>query len=586
MKSDINDLCEAFLAALTNAGYAVKSIENYKQVSNRFKKFCAENGYDTYTVNIGQIFADNVFNEETGAFVGYRNVMYGRFVRLINSFYLQGTFDFSMVTKEKNSPKSIHLIEIYQDYMEHLKTQYSNIGTIGFFQNGMLHLLRYMEDGGILTLKDLAVSDVVNYICSWSQKHQRNVLCILRNIFRHFGREDLYFAVAGIHPYRTKRIVPMFTDNEIMSIEEVLSSPSVSHRDAAIFFLGLTTGMRAVDVVDLRLANIDWDNETIFFQQSKTGNAVCLPLTVDIGNSIYRYILEERPRVDDDHELVSFEAFTRDYVKEFIIWLKGQGASTRTINLRITSIRSFLKYCGQEDFELRGIYESVCQIQKLKEEKHPILYLRPEATAAILSAYDMNTQKHRRNRMILILLYDTGARVQELADLDIESLHLDVPNPYISIIGKGRKRRNVPIMRKTVAHLNSYLKEFHPSEQSAPLFYSMRDGKPHRLSTDSISLVVGTAAKMARETCNAVPENVHCHLFRKTKAMDLYKNGIPLPFIMQLLGHESISTTSGFYAFATLEMMSDAINKSVPIIGGTEKLWKNKNAKQALYTLD
>lgn len=374
MKSDINDLCEAFLAALTNAGYAVKSIENYKQVSNRFKKFCAENGYDTYTVNIGQIFADNVFNEETGAFVGYRNVMYGRFVRLI----------------KKN-----------------------------------------IED-----------------------------------------------------------------------------------------------------------------------------------------------------------ELVSFEAFTRDYVKEFIIWLKGQGASTRTINLRITSIRSFLKYCGQEDFELRGIYESVCQIQKLKEEKHPILYLRPEATAAILSAYDMNTQKHRRNRMILILLYDTGARVQELADLDIESLHLDVPNPYISIIGKGRKRRNVPIMRKTVAHLNSYLKEFHPSEQSAPLFYSMRDGKPHRLSTDSISLVVGTAAKMARETCNAVPENVHCHLFRKTKAMDLYKNGIPLPFIMQLLGHESISTTSGFYAFATLEMMSDAINKSVPIIGGTEKLWKNKNAKQALYTLD
>ena len=203
MKSDINDLCEAFLAALTNAGYAVKSIENYKQVSNRFKKFCAENGYDTYTVNIGQIFADNVFNEETGAFVGYRNVMYGRFVRLINSFYLR--------------------------------------------------------------------------------------------------------------------------------------------------------------------------------------------------------FLKEKKNIED--ELVSFEAFTRDYVKEFIIWLKGQGASTRTINLRITSIRSFLKYCGQEDFELRGIYESVCQIQKLKEEKHPILYLQPEATAAILSAYDMNTQKHRRNRMILILLW-------------------------------------------------------------------------------------------------------------------------------------------------------------------------------------
>lgn len=308
MRSDIDNLCDAFIAALTNAGYAQKNIENYKQVSNKFKRFCTENGYDTYTVNIGQMFADNVFNEKTGEVVRYRHVMYGRFVRLINSFYLQGTFDFSMVTKEKNLPESMQLMEVYQDYMEYLKTQYSNIGTVGFFKNGMLRLLRYMEKSGIPTLADLAVADVVNYICSWSQKHQRNVLCILRNIFQYFGREDLYFAVAGIRPYRAKRIVPMFTDNEIMSIKEVLSSPSVSHRDAAIFFLGLTTGIRAVDVVNLRLSNIDWDNETVFFQQSKTGNAVCLPLTVDIGNSIYRYILEERPRVDDDHVFLRSQA--------------------------------------------------------------------------------------------------------------------------------------------------------------------------------------------------------------------------------------------------------------------------------------
>ena len=58
MKSDINDLCEAFLAALTNAGYAVKSIENYKQVSNRFKKFCAENGYDIISKCISQRCSD------------------------------------------------------------------------------------------------------------------------------------------------------------------------------------------------------------------------------------------------------------------------------------------------------------------------------------------------------------------------------------------------------------------------------------------------------------------------------------------------------------------------------------------------
>ncbi len=301
MKLDIDELCNAFISALNNAGYAQKNIENYKQVSNRFKRFCSENGYDTYTVNIGQMFADNVFHEETGELVGYRHVMYGRFVRLINSFYLKGIFDFSMVKKEKNLPKSIQLMEIYQKYTEYLKNQYSNVGTVGFFQNGMLRLLHYMEKSGIPTLTDLAVADVVNYICSWSQSHQRNVLCILRNIFQYFERKDLYFAVARIHPYRAKRIVPMFTDNEIIGIKEVLSSPCVSRRDVAIFLLGFTTGMRAVDVVNLRLSNIDWKNETIFFQQSKTRNAVCFPLTTGIGNSIYRYIVEERPKIDDDH---------------------------------------------------------------------------------------------------------------------------------------------------------------------------------------------------------------------------------------------------------------------------------------------
>lgn len=187
---------------------------------------------------------------------------------------------------------------------------------------------------------------------------------------------------------------------------------------------------------------------------------------------------------------------------------------------------------------------------------------------------------------MLILLYDSGARVQELSDLNISSLHIDAPNPYITLVGKGRKIRNVPLMAKTVKHLEIYLREFHPVRDEAPLFYSLMDEKPHKLSTDSISLVLKKAAGIARENCNDVPNNVHCHLMRKTKTMDLYKSGVPLPFIMQLLGHESMSTASGFYAFATLEMMSDAINKAAPKMGDDEKLWKKEAVRKAIYSLD
>lgn len=135
----------------------------------------------------------------------------------------------------------------------------------------------------------------------------------------------------------------------------------------------------------------------------------------------------------------------------------------KTINLKLTAIRSFLKYCSEEDFELRSVYIGACSVKKHKEEKKPIEYLPPKATSAILAAYDSKTAKHRRNRMMLILLYDSGARVQELSDLNISSLHTDAPPPYITLEGKGRKSRNVPLMAKKVKHLEVYFREFHPA---------------------------------------------------------------------------------------------------------------------------
>lgn len=298
----------------------------------------------------------------------------------------------------------------------------------------------------------------------------------------------------------------------------------------------------------------------------------------------YLHFLEEEKSITN--EKVTFEVFSRKFITDYVSWLKEKGYVPKTINLKLTAIRSFLKYCSDEDFELRGIYSEVCTVKKQKEEKKPIEYLQPKATSAILSAYDTKTTKHRRNRMMLIMLYDTGARVQELADLDLSSLHLEVDNPFVTLIGKGKKSRNVPLLNKTVQHLKVYLNEFHDRKEECALFYSILDRKPHRLSTDSINLILKKAADKAKVDCPEVPKNVHCHLIRKTKAMDLYKNGVPLPFIMQLLGHESMSTTSGFYAFATLEMMSDAMNKATPVIKDEEKLWKKKDVKKILYSLD
>ena len=131
-------------------------------------------------------------------------------------------------------------------------------------------------------------------------------------------------------------------------------------------------------------------------------------------NSYLSFLESEKGLIEDQ---VTLDAFNRSNVKDFVEWLQTKRYAPKTINLKLTAIRSFLRYCAEEDFELRGIYNDVCTIRKIKEEKKPIEYLQPVATKAILSSFDARTSKHRRNRMILILLYDTGARVQELSDL-------------------------------------------------------------------------------------------------------------------------------------------------------------------------
>ena len=223
-----------------------------------------------------------------------------------------------------------------------------------------------------------------------------------------------------------------------------------------------------------------------------------------------------------------------------------------------------------------------------KVPKQPIKYLSREATTALLAASGTMKTKERRNKVILIMLYDTGARVSELCGICVCDLHLSKP-AFVSIVGKGNKPRNVPLMDKTVEHLEEYMKEFHsdsPQQNSShPLFYSNRKGKREPLSPDSISSILSSCAERARETCPDIPENTTCHVLRKTRAMDLHQEGVPLPIIMRFLGHENMNTTQTFYAFATMGMVTAAI-ESTSSLGSLEpKRWKDDSAESVIYSL-
>jgi integrase/recombinase XerD len=312
------------------------------------------------------------------------------------------------------------------------------------------------------------------------------------------------------------------------------------------------------------------------------------PRTVDsYRQSISMYCSFLKERYKTDFSRISFDQITRASVLEFIGFLRGRGCRPSTCNLRLSSLKSFLKYCADEDVGLCAVYQDVKKVPVMKAARHPVKTLSDVALRTLLAQPDPKTVNGMRNRMIMILLYDSGVRIQELVDLEIPDLQLHAKTPFIIVTGKGNKTRSVPLMDKTVRHLTAYLKEFHSRSDDqfeTPLFYSRRSNTPHKLSTDAVAVMLKNYARSAAKTCAEVPPRVHPHLFRHTRAMDLYRAGMPLSYVAEFLGHANVSTTE-IYASADTQMLRDALEKADPDIANEIPAWKDEETLKKLCGL-
>lgn len=262
-------------------------------------------------------------------------------------------------------------------------------------------------------------------------------------------------------------------------------------------------------------------------------------------------------------ERLSLNHINETLVVEFLTWLETErrnGISTR--NQRLAAIHGFYRYMQTQEPVSLLEHQKILAIPMKKAQQPVVTHLTPDALKLILAQPDLSKRKGRRDLTLLSVLYDTGARVQELVDLKVRDVRLDHP-PILTLTGKGRKTRQVPLMSNTENLLRQYMTESRlllNGKQDYPLFSNRLSGK---LTPEGVTYILNKHASSARSGCSIIPDKVTPHVFRHTKAMHLLQAGVSLVYIRDLLGHVDISTTD-IYARTDTELKRKALEKAYP----------------------
>ena len=262
-------------------------------------------------------------------------------------------------------------------------------------------------------------------------------------------------------------------------------------------------------------------------------------------------------------ERITMDLLSSERIIGFLEWLESERkCSISTRNQRLAAIHSFFRYVQGE--EPSGLYhfQKVISIPVKKAKKTIVEYLIPEALKLLLEQPDKHTARGRRDLTLMSVLYDTGARVQELIDIKVSDVILDSPSVVV-LTGKGNKIRRVPIMKNTVALLRSYLSENNLKQQWKNQYPLFSNNQHNKLTREGVAYIIAKYVESARQSLMIIPQKVKPHVFRHSKAMHLLQAEVNLIYIRDFLGHVDIKTTE-IYARTDTETKRKAIENAYP----------------------
>lgn len=273
-----------------------------------------------------------------------------------------------------------------------------------------------------------------------------------------------------------------------------------------------------------------------------------------------------RDKKKKSHHSIEISDFNYDLVADFLTYLeKERNASVSTRNQRLCAINSFLRYVLFKHPDYADTISRALAVPRKTETKRPRTFLEPEEVKLLLNSVDQKSWSGKRDYLLIDFCIRTGVRVSEVVNLQIENVVVGKA-PFITVIGKGRKERSIPIDRGFEKNLTKWITG-NRLEPKSYLFPSIRGDK---LSTDAVQHLLRKYISIASRAAPSLDKKkVSPHTLRHTTAMTLLNRGVDIQIIALWLGHEQIDTTQ-IYLSDSMVLKEKALQKtnfniSVPI---------------------
>ena len=268
-----------------------------------------------------------------------------------------------------------------------------------------------------------------------------------------------------------------------------------------------------------------------------------------------------------------FEDCSRDFLLGFMEYLQKSGYEKSSCNQRLAAIKSYMWYVADGDITWQQNALMVSRVPFLRTPDKERETLSEECLKALFTA-PAKDKRGIRGATVRIILYDSAIRLSELLGLKVSDVNLQKSIPYLRIRGKGDRERIVSISDNAANHLRNYVALYHgpDSPVTEELFYTVIHGQAHAMSPGNVARIIEKYVRIIRPAHPDLPKKVYPHMFRRTRATDLYQSNVELELISRILGHSSTQTTR-IYAKPSLEMIKAAMDQSNPELNAEAPLW-------------